>query len=554
MVAAAGGVGALSPRLALAGAIAVLAGLAGVVLLSSRTQAIRYAPATRAPALLADQAQSILRRLGYTLPNGDTGFGFTVTDYITFLRNRDPAPSRWENLRPGQPPGFTFWYRESPGALFTDSFARGGRLSLLDPPLRTPGEVALMLDLNGRLHQLMVVSPIVQEQAAAPPDWGALFREAGMDLARFTPAASRWTPPVYADTRAAWDGVYPERQDLAIHIEAAGAAGKPVFFQIYEPWSRTTLVQQARPRGVRIAALVLFTCGAGVLAGTLLLVRRNLRLGRGDQAGAFRLALVLFACHVTAGVIASDFSLSVTWVGGVLTAIVGRGLLIGALAWLSYVALEPDLRRRSPHMLISWSRVLGGRFTDPLVGRDILIGVVGAVVSQLLTQAGYLAPRWFGGAPGVALPLLGGPVTSTWDGLAAAMSLVSTAVLLATSFVLLVFLLNIVLRRRALVVTVVVVLMSIMAIAGNGFTLTTVIGLVVILVTAIIVVRFGLLAFVVMSFMLPLLDHTPLTFDAGLWYSGQSWLALAICAGLALFGVRTAVAGRPLFSPVRLGD
>ena len=226
MVAAAGGVGALSPRLALAGAIAVLAGLAGVVLLSSRTQAIRYAPATRAPALLADQAQSILRRLGYTLPNGDTGFGFTVTDYITFLRNARSGAVALENLRPGQPPGFTFWYRESPGALFTDSFARGGRLSLVDPPLRTPGEVALMLDLNGRLHQLMVVSPIVQEQAAAPPDWGALFREAGMDLARFTPAASRWTPPVYADTRAAWDGVYPERQDLAIHIEAAGAAGK----------------------------------------------------------------------------------------------------------------------------------------------------------------------------------------------------------------------------------------------------------------------------------------------------------------------------------------
>jgi hypothetical protein len=57
-----------------------------------------------------------------------------------------------------------------------------------------------------------------------------------------------------------------------------------------------------------------------------------------------------------------------------------------------------------------------------------------------------------------------------------------------------------------------------------------------------------------MSFMLPLLDHTPLTFDSTIWYAGQSWLALAICAGLALFGVRTAVAGRPLFPFARLGD
>jgi len=68
MVAAAGGVGALSPGVALAGAVAVLAGLAVVVLLSARTQALRYAPATRAPELLADQAHSIVQRLGMTIP------------------------------------------------------------------------------------------------------------------------------------------------------------------------------------------------------------------------------------------------------------------------------------------------------------------------------------------------------------------------------------------------------------------------------------------------------------------------------------------------------
>jgi len=48
-----------------------------------------------------------------------------------------------------------------------------------------------------------------------------------------------------------------------------------------------------------------------------------------------------------------------------------------------------------------------------------------------------------------------------------------------------------------------------------------VLDLVVVLMTAIIVVRFGLLAFVIMSFMLPVLDHTPLTFDPTIWYSGQ---------------------------------
>jgi hypothetical protein len=405
-----------------------------------------------------------------------------------------------------------------------------------------------MLDLTGRLHQLLVISPRVLEPGSAAPDWKALFREAGMDLSQFRPGTSRWTPPVYADTRAAWDGVYPERRDVAIHIEAAAAAGKPVFFQIYEPWSRTTLLQPARPRGLQIAGVLVFTVGVGLLIGTLLLVRRNLRLGRGDLAGAFRLALVLFACHVVAGIIAADFTLSAAWVGTVLTGIVGRGLLIGTLAWMSYVALEPDLRRRSPHMLISWSRVLAARFTDPLVGRDILIGVVGSIVAQLCNQAAYLAPRWFGGGPLVAMPLPGGPAISVWEVLATAMALVSSAVLIATSFVLMVVLLTILLRRRALVVGVVVAVMAISAIAQNGFTPTTVLSLVGILLMAIIVVRFGLLAFVVMSFISPLLDRTPLTFDSAVWYAGQSWLVIAVCAGLALFGARTAVAGRPLIA------
>ena len=62
-----------------------------------------------------------------------------------------------------------------------------------------------------------------------------------------------------------------------------------------------------------------------------------------------------------------------------------------------------------------------------------------------------------------------------------------------------------------------------------------------------IVLRFGLFAFIVMNFVMPLLDHLPLTFDPGVWYAGFSWFVLAVIAGLALFGFRVAVAGRPVF-------
>ena len=64
MVAAAGGVGALQPLVAVACLAGVLAGLVIVVLWSARTQAIRYAPSDKPPAVLVDQASSIVNRLG----------------------------------------------------------------------------------------------------------------------------------------------------------------------------------------------------------------------------------------------------------------------------------------------------------------------------------------------------------------------------------------------------------------------------------------------------------------------------------------------------------
>jgi hypothetical protein len=39
-----------------------------------------------------------------------------------------------------------------------------------------------------------------------------------------------------------------------------------------------------------------------------------------------------------------------------------------------YVALEPFVRRRWPHSLISWTRLLAGGLKDSLVGGHILTG------------------------------------------------------------------------------------------------------------------------------------------------------------------------------------
>jgi serine/threonine-protein kinase len=54
---------------------------------------------------------------------------------------------------------------------------------------------------------------------------------------------------------------------------------------------------------------------------------------------------------------------------------------LAAACWVSYLALEPVVRRRWPDTLVSWTRLLRGRVLDPLVGRDVLVGVMGGIVN-----------------------------------------------------------------------------------------------------------------------------------------------------------------------------
>src|SRR5687768_18051298 len=55
---------------------------------------------------------------------------------------------------------------------------------------------------------------------------------------------------------------------------------------------------------------------------------------------------------------------------GIYAAMLGQFL---AIPWIAYLAGEPFVRRRWPWQVISWNRLLAGRWRDPLVGRDVLI-------------------------------------------------------------------------------------------------------------------------------------------------------------------------------------
>ena len=260
-----------------------------------------------------------------------------------------------------------------------------------DPPPILSGMVNLTMDPRGRLTFFQAIPPQVQSEDAGTHaqavDWNTLFREAGLDAAQFKPTEPLWTSLAASDTRAAWTGTWPGTS-RPLRIEAAAFAGKPVFFSLIGPWTRPQRMRPDPPTtaGQRAGNLLLLAMILSVVAGAALLARRNYIRGRGDRRGAFRLACVLFATLIALwlcrGHMVPGLEMLLPFTMAISTALFFSGLI-----WMLYLSLEPYVRRHWPQALVSWSRVVMGRLRDPLVGRDVLFGVILGVVWILIFRS-----------------------------------------------------------------------------------------------------------------------------------------------------------------------
>ena len=124
-----------------------------------------------------------------------------------------------------------------------------------------------------------------------------------------------------------------------------------------------------------------------ILLGGVLLAWQNFGTGRGDRRGAFRLAAFVFAARIASWLLYTPYYPDVQGQARLLMSNLALSLYLAAISWMYYIALEPYVRRHWPDTLISWSRMLSGKFKDPVLARDVLIGVMiglaGAVLEQL---------------------------------------------------------------------------------------------------------------------------------------------------------------------------
>jgi hypothetical protein len=416
--------------------------------------------------------------------------------------------------------------------------------------------VTVRLDPKGRLIEFRAVPPPLAPGGPVPhSDWRPLFQGAGLDLTAFRETAPLRSPPVYADVRAAWAGVYPDRPEIPIRVEAAGLSGQVISFRV-DPADRASPEGAEGPRATdptSAFAVVMTVVYLAVFTGGACLARRNWRLGRANRTGAWRLAAGLLAAFLLSWLFRAHHSWSFAEeVYGLFAPMLGRAVVHTGYVWLMYLALEPYVRRRWPWRIVAWNRLLDGRFLDPLVGREVLLGVLGAAGAVLTLQVGRLAPTWLGEASAPPLLVVNTDVFTDVPGLALLwMALLVPA--MAGFFFL--FLCQVVLRYEWLAAGVWAMVSGVaFAWGAEPFALGAAFQTLHQVVLVVLLLRFGFLTFATAFICAAALTQAPLTADLSAWYAHQGVLMALILIGLAVYAFFAATRGQRLFGEVFFGD
>jgi hypothetical protein len=328
-------------------------------------------PAGKPPAALEDRARDFVRRMAVSAPPVDDAWGLTAEwGYTGYIAGKDPSLGRWDDLASGNPPVLQFWYRQSPRPLV--SLQPSGKVYWMKPGLDVTGMAGATYDMEGRLLRFYSIPPQVETELAGPapaPDWSVLFSEARLDPGSFREVPPRWTPPFYVDTRAAWEGSWPGRPDINVRIEAAAHRGRAAWFEVVWPWTRPERMEShSWPTAKLMRQAIFLTVMLVLLGAAAFMARRNLVLGRGDRRGAFRVSLLLCGVGIVSWALGAhnvaDWNAQI----GLVTRGAGIVVLEAAFVWLMYLAVEPYARRLRPWTLVSWTRFLGGGFSDPSSG------------------------------------------------------------------------------------------------------------------------------------------------------------------------------------------
>ncbi len=547
MVAEAGTKGGLRPGVAVAFLVPILLGLVATLVYEDRMRLLHQIPLTKPPAELALDARKIVEVAGWTDPPADQAFGFGKdSEYFEWVKENDSSADWWAQLSSVRPVPVWFWYRQSGRYLIPAK--QVGFVGRQDPPSLVPGMLDVRLDPEGRLQRFQAIAPDSDdtETPDTVPDWPAFFEFAGLEPADFDTTVSTWNPVIGTDARQAWTGNYPDDRDHPVRVEAGSFRGRPVYFEVIPEWRqpRSTVPEAPSLSDVAGGALIVFIMVL-LFGGASLLAWRNDRQGRGDRRGALRLATFVAVVQMLTSLLRINHVPALDELGLMIESL-GNALFGGAVIWLFYMATEPYVRRLWPNSLIAWTRLLDGRFRDPLLGRHLLIGAISGIGISVFFMLIEYVLQWLGKAPNASFSALA--YQSTSFAVAGFLNLVHASFLLPVGMLLIVLVLRVLLRRQWLAIAVFLAIAFGLGMASepayavvNGVALALFMSMFLF-----VLIRFGLFAGLLAIFF----SSWPafaLTVDPSSWYFGRSLVTMLVFAAIAVYGFVISLAGRPIF-------
>jgi serine/threonine protein kinase len=368
LVAASGKTEGFAPRYAIPSLAFVLLALLSFPFLMAPLSTLALAPMEFPPAVLEQKARDLASAFGYTEKPADWFSQFEWNGALLNYFHTKPGKTsiKWKQIFAAESP-VDFRYRQSPDYLISPP---DGEITPERPAPDAPGMISILLDSRARLRAFRAIAPRRDETVTSPPqlDPAAVFRAAGLDIGQFQEVTPVLAPPLPFDNRQAWKGAFPDLPETTITVEVASWRGRLAGFAIRWPWTKNENSGPAPPAFGDIAFSVFTTFSiAAAIVAAIFSARANLRRGRGDRAGAFRIAFFQFILFIFIALVNMHVVPRMDMVG-FITEDLAFGLAMSSLIWLLYIALEPAVRARWPHSMITWNRLLAAQFADPRLG------------------------------------------------------------------------------------------------------------------------------------------------------------------------------------------
>jgi hypothetical protein len=229
---------------------------------------------------------------------------------------------------------------------------------------------------------------------------------------------------------------------------------------------------------------------------------------------------------------------------GILLLAIATALLYAGSMWLLYIALEPYVRRNWPQTIISWTRLVSGKLRDPLVGRDMVSGVLLGMAWVLIFEIGNLFSIRLGDALQFgSSDLLGG----FREAVGYYFNVAGNSIQGALAFFLMLVLIKLIVRNQWLAVLVFLAIQVTPRVLGsNHVLLDFVVWTLVYAIAALAVVRFGLIALGIGVFLADVLLNVPYSLDFSNWYAAHNLLLVFSFFAIGVWGFYLSLGGKKL--------